>query len=296
MTFVLPLFILIMKNILKYTTLFILNVMFNLNGYGQDSLSSEIYAYEPDKVAKEAVSKIVQYTGLSSNFVVVADKNITTAIAYHKNNKRYIAYNPKFIEKLNNKAATNWAAVSVLAHEIGHHLSGHTLLKNPSPGNELIADKFSGFILFQMGASIDDAKAALSTIGHEIDTTKHPPKNARLEAIQEGWNEAELLKDVNAYQHEETQNNNSITKFVYQCSFKGDDNIYFVDEKDNIIWYNNYGSPIIIGQKQNSSDSKYSWIYNYLDNFYGVDSKGKIWKETTYGPIFIVGNAIKLIN
>ena len=262
----------------------------------QDSLSTEKYPFEPDRVAKEAVSKIVQYTGLSSNFIVVADKNITTAIAYLKNNKRYIAYNPKFIEKLNNKTSTNWAAVSVLAHEIGHHLSGHTLLKNPSPGNELIADKFSGFILFQMGATIEDAKAALSAIGHEMDTTKHPPKQARLEAIQEGWNEAELLQNVSAYQNHESEQEETTVKFVYQCTFKGDDNIYFVDEKDNIIWYNNSGKPIIIGKKQESTNTKYDWIYNYLDNFYGVDANGKIWKETTYGSIFTVGFVEKMTN
>lgn len=277
-------------------TLYILTFLFPAITLCQDSLSTENYAYEPDKVAKEAVSKIVQYTGLSSNFVVIADKNITTAIAYLKSNKRYIAYNPKFIEKLNNKTATNWAAVSVLAHEIGHHLSGHTLLKNPSPGNELIADKFSGFILFQMGASLSDAKAALSSIGHELDTTKHPPKQARLEAIQEGWNEAELLQNVSAYISDDKSNKNNTTKFVYKCTFKGDDNIYFVDEKDNVIWYNNNGKPIIIGKKQESTNKKYIWIYNYLDNFYGVDANGKIWKETTYGSIFTVGSVEEMTN
>lgn len=261
--------------------------------FAQDSLSIENYEFEPDKVAKEAVSKIVQYTGLTPNFVVVSDNKVNTAIAYLKNNKRYISYNPKFIEKLNAKTATNWAAVSVLAHEIGHHLSGHTLLKNSSPGNELIADKFSGFILYQMGAKLEEAKAALSVIGHEMDTTKHPPKQARLEAIQEGWAEAELLRDVNAFS-EKKYSSSYHTKFIYQCTFKNDENIYFVDEKDNIIWYDNYGKPIIIGKKQVSTDNKYNWIYNYLDNFYGVDHKGKIWKETTYGSVFIVGET-KLI-
>lgn len=69
----------------------------------QDSLSTEHYSFEPDKIAKEAVSKIVKYTGLSASFVVVADQEVSTAIAFLKNNKRYIAYNPKFIEKLNAK-------------------------------------------------------------------------------------------------------------------------------------------------------------------------------------------------
>ncbi len=263
--------------------------------YAQDSLSLETYEFEPDRIAKEAVSKIVQYTGLTPNFIVVADNNVSTAIAYLKNNKRIIAYNPKFIEKLNNKTATNWAAVSVLAHEIGHHLSGHTLPKNSSPGNELIADKFSGFILFQMGATLNEAKTALSTIGHEMDTTKHPPKMARLAAIEEGWLEAKNLRNITAFSKMDNTINDSLTHFIYQCSFYGDDNIYLVDEKDNIIWYDNYGKPIIIGIKEKSNDPKFDWIYNYLDNFYGVDVKGKIWKETTYGSVFIVGE-IKSLN
>ena len=280
-----------MKHIL---TISFLLIALSRISYAQDSLSTENYAFEPDKVAKEAVSKIVQYTGLSPNFIVVSDKKINTAIAYLKNNKRYIAYNPTFIEKLNDKTATNWAAVSVLAHEIGHHLSGHTLPKNGSPGNELIADKFSGFILFQMGASLGDAKSALSAIGHEMDTTKHPPKTSRLFAIQEGWEEAKRLRSINAYSTSKNPNKDSLTQFVYQCSFNGDNNIYFIDEKDNVIWYDNYGKPIIIGLKKKSNNNKYSWIYNYLDNYYGVDHKGKIWKETTYGSLFIVGEA-KLI-
>ena len=277
-----------MKYILSISFLLI---VFSETIYAQDSLSTETYAFEPDKIAKEAVSKIVQYTGLTPNFIVVPDKNINTAIAYLKNNKRYIAYNPKFIEKLNDKAHTNWAAVSVLAHEIGHHLSGHTIAKTQSPGNELLADKFSGFILFQMGATLQNAKSALSTIGHEMDTTKHPPKTARLFAIQDGWEEAKRLKNINAYAVAKNPTKDSLTQFVYQCTFKGDNNIYFVDEKDNVIWYDNYGKPIIIGLKKESNNNKYNWVYNYLDNFYGVDHKGKIWKETTYGSVFIVGEA-----
>jgi hypothetical protein len=272
----------------------VLLIVFSGNINAQDSLSTEEYEFEADKVAKEAVSKVVQYTGLMPNFVVISDNKINTAIAYLKNNKRYIAYNPKFIEQLNDKTSTNWAAVSVLAHEIGHHLSGHTLPKNGSPGNELLADKFSGFILYQMGASLEDAKSALGAIGHEMDTTKHPPKTSRLFAIQDGWEEAKRLRNVRAYTSSKNPSNEGLTGFVYQCTFLGDDNIYFVDEKDNVIWYDNYGKPIMIGLKKESNDNKYNWIYNYLDNYYGVDHKGKIWKETTYGSLFIVGEA-KLI-
>jgi len=276
--------------------LFITTLVISLSSFSQtlDSLSNENYEYEPDRIAKEAVSKILKYTGLTPNFIVVVDKDISTAQAYLKNTKRYIAYNPAFIQKLNDKTNTNWAAVSVLAHEIGHHLSGHTLLREQSPGNELIADKFSGFILHQMGATLADAIAALSAIGHEMDTTKHPPKNARIQAIKEGWNEAKNLKNTTAFTGKDSTSMQSSIKFIHKCTFIGDDNIYFVDEKDNIIWYNNQGNPIIIGKKETPKTSKYVWIYNYLDNFYGVDSKGKIWKESTYGSVYIIGQAINI--
>jgi len=257
----------------------------------KDSLSIENYDYEPDKIAKEAVSKIVQYTGLTPNFNIIPNNDISTAIAYLKNNKRYIAYNPKFIEKLDTETSTNWASVSVLAHEIGHHFSGHTLIKKQSLENELIADQFSGFILHQMGATLDEAKTALSTIGHEMDTTKHPTKNKRLIALIKGWKNAKNLKNTDAYSNVNKPNASFKTpvKFIYKCTFNKDPNIYLVDEKDNIIWYNNYGEPIIVGLKEESTTSKYVWLYNSFDRIYGVDPKGNVWLETTYGSVLIVG-------
>ena len=92
----------------------------------QDSTADYRFVYEPDKEAKEAVGKILQYTGLSPNFTITSGK-VATAMAYIKGWKRYIAYNPDFIFRIRNATRTDWAAVSVLAHEIGHHLSGHTL-------------------------------------------------------------------------------------------------------------------------------------------------------------------------
>jgi len=259
----------------------------------KDTISNKFYVDEPDKIAKEAVAKIMQYTGLTPNFTIIPDNNINTAIAYLKGTKRYIAYNPNFITKLKDKTKTNWAAVSVLAHEIGHHLSGHTLLKESTPGNELIADKFSGFILFEMGAKLNEAMAALSTIGHEMDTTNHPPKEARMAAIKEGWLDAQNLKFKTAYVSSHNTHQDTAV-FIYQCQFLGDDNIYFVDDKNNIIWYDNYGKPIIIGKKVKPKMNEFEWIYKYAKSNYGVDNKGKIWKETTYGAKFIVGSVNKI--
>lgn len=93
------------------------------------AVANDVFIHTADQTAKKAVAKIMQYTGLTPHFEVIENKDIKSAIAYIKNNKQYIAYNPEFILKLKDLTQTNWAAVSVLAHEIGHHLNGHTLQK-----------------------------------------------------------------------------------------------------------------------------------------------------------------------
>ena len=82
--------------------------------------------------------------------------------------QRVIAFNKDFIGLVKRATGGNaWAPVSVMAHEIGHHLSGHTITPGGSqPPTELEADKFSGFVLYKMGASLDDASSASITARH----------------------------------------------------------------------------------------------------------------------------------
>jgi len=100
-------------------------------------------------------------------------------------------YNPKFMSQINTASGSDWAAVSILAHEIGHHLSGHTLDNVGSrPETELEADEFSGFVLRRMGASLPDAQAVMETIASLKGSHSHPPKKDRLAAIEKGWSKA----------------------------------------------------------------------------------------------------------
>ncbi|MEP6847047.1 MAG: hypothetical protein ABI861_13635, partial [Panacibacter sp.] len=74
------------------------------------------------------------------------------------------------------------------AHEIGHHLSGHTLLQGGSrPDLELEADRFSGYILYKMGATLDDAQIAIKIFSSDNSSSTHPAKKSRLVAITNGW-------------------------------------------------------------------------------------------------------------
>ena len=142
------------------------------------------------------VRQIMRFTGLPQNFRVVeaAVPNAAAMILLgpDKLPQRVIAYNANFIARIRIDTQNNdWAAVSIMAHEIGHHLSGHTLMPGGSkPPIELEADRFSGFVLFKMGAALNDAQKAISTLVPVDDGPTHPGRPKRLAAVESGWTDS----------------------------------------------------------------------------------------------------------
>ncbi|TWF47653.1 TPM domain-containing protein [Neorhizobium alkalisoli] len=140
-----------------------------------------------------AVSRIMRFTGLPQNFTIMESDvpNAAAIIVMGKDGipKRVIAYNRTFMQQVAQATGeAGWPGTSILAHEIGHHLSGHTLLPGGSqPPIELEADKFSGFVLFKMGASLAEAEKAIATLIPEADGPTHPGRKKRLAAIKAGW-------------------------------------------------------------------------------------------------------------
>ena len=81
-----------------------------------------------------------------------------------------------------------------MAHEVGHHLNGHTLVEGDArPELELEADTFSGHVLFRLGATLEEPKVAMERVASDTGSRTHPPKSARLAAINSGWVEASEL-------------------------------------------------------------------------------------------------------
>jgi NAD(P)-dependent dehydrogenase (short-subunit alcohol dehydrogenase family) len=146
---------------------------------------------------RDMVAQIMKFTGLPQNFTVV-EAPVPNAAALimldeQKVPQRVIAFNTDFMDIVRSATGGNaWAPVSIMAHEIGHHLSGHTITPGGSqPPTELEADKFSGFVLYKMGASLLDAQTAMSRLVEEgPDGPTHPGRGKRLAAIEEGWTEA----------------------------------------------------------------------------------------------------------
>ena len=143
------------------------------------------------------LQQIIDATGLNGNFEL-KEANVLNIEATITHKKRYILYNPAFITNINNITKNKWAVMALLAHEVGHHVNGHTLHKGGSkPKLELEADEFAGFILHKLGATLRQSQNVIYYIAKEKESKTHPSKNERLSAIKKGWSKAE---DVTAKQ------------------------------------------------------------------------------------------------
>ncbi|UHG90894.1 hypothetical protein [Spirosoma oryzicola] len=144
--------------------------------------------------AERVVDRILKPIGLMRNFKVMECANTDNCFATVVKGQRFIIYDAAFMQGIEEETETDWSAISIMAHEIGHHLQGHTIDgRGGQPQKEIEADKFSGFVLHQLGASLDEATVAVRALGDEHATSTHPAKPTRIEAIRKGWLEAEAM-------------------------------------------------------------------------------------------------------
>jgi hypothetical protein len=275
---------------------------------GDNDIAEDIYTFSSDEEANLAVERILKYTGLKKNFLIKA-ANVNNAEASIRGNTRFILYNQEFMLRVKKVTNTDWSAISIMAHEIGHHLQGHTLLPGGSrPNIELEADKYSGFILQKMGATLEQAKAAMSSIASEQGSETHPGKQARLAAITNGWIEARDLTsppdpnkkpDTSPTQQPETKpqptnpqpTNPTQTAVFYvsRCVFANDPNAYFVTNTNLIVAINQYGQVVTVGQKIPPTYPNFAWMYRTPYVTYGVTFQGYIYGTYPNGQPMQVG-------
>ncbi len=144
--------------------------------------------------AERVVDRILKPIGLLRNFSVMECPNTENCFATVVKGERFIIYDGAFMAQIEEDTETDWSAISIMAHEIGHHLQGHTIDgKGGQPQKEIEADRFSGFVLHQLGASLDESMVAIRALGNDHATRTHPAKGPRMEAVRKGWVDAEEL-------------------------------------------------------------------------------------------------------
>lgn len=140
-------------------------------------------------------------SGLPQNFQM-KETNINNAAAAIITNsahiqERWILYNQNFLSDVEKRTQSKNSFLVILAHEIGHHLAGHTLLSTGSqPDLEIEADRFAGFISRRLNISLDEALLPIQIYASDVISKTHPNRSARLIAIKNGWEDADLNSET----------------------------------------------------------------------------------------------------
>ena len=177
--------------------------------YGNDSdalklcTAIQTNSFISDSKADNALDKILSVIGASKRFVLQPCDNINNAVATSYKGIRYILYDRDFMDSLD--SGDNWSNLFILAHEVGHHINGHSLdiilyandIVDPKSleekrNQELEADEFAGFILGKLGATLEQTSSSIKLISSNKDDTysTHPSKSKRLASIETGFNKA----------------------------------------------------------------------------------------------------------
>ncbi|MBK6771245.1 MAG: hypothetical protein IPG78_03700 [Ignavibacteria bacterium] len=159
-----------------------------------------------ESYAKEIVQRILSSISVKTKeIMLVRCENMKNAASAIYDSIPCIFYDNEFMESIDIGSKSSWASVSILAHEVGHHVNLHNL--NVSASNteqqnrEWAADYFSGGAMYRLRATLDEAQSAIKNLP-DSDNDSYPSREERLEAIKQGYNDCK------------NENENFIKQFV----------------------------------------------------------------------------------
>ena len=249
--------------------------------------------FTTDAEAEDAVNKILSVIGASQKPILQACSNINNAVAAVYKGQRYILYDRDFMNSLSAGSNKYWSNMFILAHEVGHHINGHSLdiilyandvidpksLKERRK-QELEADEFAGFVLAKLGATLSQTSKVLSNlprISNENSST-HPSKDKRIVSVREGFKKGEI---PNKGVVKSTKKNN--TKPITKYSSKWKNIIEYPRKELNKEVVN----PIdVVKNNENAFDLKNTSIIQG-DIFEDVSRKWSV-KQTITKPTLII--------
>lgn len=136
----------------------------------------------------DVVSEIQKSIGIDYDIQVFITKDENNCMAtIGRDGVRMIIADHLFLNSVDNASKTKWAAISIIAHEVGHHIAG---FNNDSHKAELDADYWSGYVLNKLGSSKSAAIRCIMKFGTENDSDSHPNKYSRSKTIELGWVDA----------------------------------------------------------------------------------------------------------
>lgn len=117
--------------------------------------------------------------------------------------RRVFLYNEAFFDSVYTVTKSYEPIKSICFHEIAHHLYRHPLKSRwETHIHELEADRYSGFQMRLIGATLEESIAAMQYFGSETSSNSHPEKSIRINEIKAGYVDASLrvFKDSTVFQ------------------------------------------------------------------------------------------------
>ncbi|MBQ4819625.1 hypothetical protein [Aquimarina sp. MMG016] len=107
--------------------------------------------------------------------------------------RRFFLYNEVFFDSVISVTKSHLPIKSICFHEFAHHFYRHPLKSRwESKVHELEADRYSGFQMRLIGATLEQSIAAMQHFGNETDTNTHPKKSIRIKEIEAGYIDASI--------------------------------------------------------------------------------------------------------
>jgi len=135
----------------------------------KNALCTQASGFMSEQNVERLIGEMLAMQGLKNRFIIVGCQSVTNCIAtVDKSNRPVILFNPAFLQRVQKLQFSesdlpaigerDWSTLTILAHEIGHHMNNH--LTNPLPdatrrGMELEADETAGFLLYLMGGQLE---------------------------------------------------------------------------------------------------------------------------------------------
>jgi hypothetical protein len=163
--------------------------------YFNQKPASEIFIFPADNDMSALVKDILALAEAKANFELLAS-NVDVAASGFKGQERILLYDQYSFSSAESKSR-KWINLAILAHQIGHHVNSHILSSEASTRREmeLEADRFSAYILYKMGATVEEAAEALRSHKFFESSKLYPTLSSRIDAVIDVWNSAKALSD-----------------------------------------------------------------------------------------------------
>lgn len=254
--------------------------------------------YKSNKLIKTIVEKIAVN---ANTFQYISCDHIQNAFAMiHPISKnRIVMYDNNYFSTITDN--DYWFKVFVLAHEIAHHLNGHTILLNnvnesyiSSQKRELDCDYFAGHILYKLGAKESEILKIFEKLPDaNSEISSHPKNYKRLDFALKGFNdELNRMQSELEYYSENIKDNlqNEKTRYTIKEIFRNieeynkTNEIKFIQIADNLI-----------NQSLLNNDPKFEKVIFYIDNKLGRFEKTFNYAKKQYLENVNEDNCIKLL-